>query len=155
MIDWNGSFDSTLEDIKKLSKEEKLKMMNDFSSMMEEQQKSRLHPELLNGWINKDGDFIKIDEIDYHEIWAMKYFAKILNVNWWEVKNHIKKNFDIVTMLDYMCGIGWIKITQWEKSTTPSAVHTLPISEIQEIRLEKIKEKYNKDLKIIFIPKRY
>jgi len=53
----------------KIRYEEDKKFLNEW---IEIEHKRVYHPELLNGWINREGDFLKIDNLDHHELWGME-----------------------------------------------------------------------------------
>jgi len=131
----------------KIRYEEDKKFLNEW---IEIEHKRVYHPELLNGWINREGDFLKIDNLDHHELWGMEYLSNILGIGKYEVQKYIREKFK-TNLLDYFSKLGWIKITQWKEEQMPSAVHSKPMNEMQEIRIEKIKQMYKKELEIIYI----
>ena len=53
----------------KIRYEEDKKFLNEW---IEIEHKRVYHTELLNGWINREGDFLKIDNLDHHELWGME-----------------------------------------------------------------------------------
>jgi len=158
MIKIDFDFLKNLPDISLMTKEERreeyLKNLKILEEDLRIQNDRMYHPELINGWINRDGDFIKLDKLDHHELWGMEYLSGILKIDKWKVQSYVREKFDR-GLLDYFCNIGWVKITQWEKQNSPSAVHCLPMNEMQEITVERIKEQYNLELRLLYIPDRF
>jgi hypothetical protein len=126
--------------------------IEDLRKLIEQQERERYRPDLLNAWMDENGKLYKFDRIDYHELWGIEYLSEKLDMDFLKVKDYLKRRYNDTSVLRYFLKLGWVKITQWPKYQDKiSATYKNELTPEQLIELKKLKINY-RNLKIFPSP---